>query len=172
MSIFVQSSDFSVGQFKLSRGVYTDADLQNIIDENEPRILKELLGCSLYDLFIADYDVNTKTFSEARFTKIYEPFCEEESNCWQYLSEGMKIMLMAFIMVEYIDYQDQNNRITGQVNEETENSKRVDGTATAWYNIYNRAIKTYHAIQWYITCEKPEDYPEENTQKKDYASWL
>ena len=170
MSLFVQASDFSVGELKLARGQFSEPDLQNTIDRLEPSILKDLLGCDLYDLFTTDWDPVTKTFSTARFTDLYNAFCEDD-NCGQVRSKGMKEMLKYFVWYEYISEQAFQNRVTGERKQDAENSTRAKFDEFAPFTKYNEAIDTYWAIQWFM-CENSSTYPEENSLKKEKVSWL
>lgn len=169
MGNFVNITDFESGELKISITNFQEADLQYFIDKVEPDILTCLLGSTLYDLFITDW--NGIAFSEQRFTDIYNAFSIDYEDCYIVKSKGIKKMLMYFIYYEYVTFQQNQNRVSGTKKTTSENSERVSMVDLGIYNIYNEGIETYNAIQWYI-CDKESDYPEYNGQVKNSLGWL
>lgn len=172
MSRFVQITDFEAGKLQISATCYNDETLQLCIDQTEEKTLQELLGCELYALFIADWDAPIPgEFSELRFTKIYEPFCIDETICGIIRSEGVKNMLMNYIFFEYMRVQAFNNRTTGMNKTKSENSERADFNEYGLDAIYNTGVLTFEAIRWYI-CENSSTYPEYEGIRNELTSWL
>ena len=92
MAIFLSISDFQNGELAIGKNQFTSPVLQEYIDRIEPERLLNLLGATLFDAFIADYDTGTKTFSNPDFQAIYNAFYIDESHC-VIESKGMKKML-------------------------------------------------------------------------------
>ena len=171
MSLFVQTSDFESGLLCIATDNYSKPTLQSIIDEVEEKCLQELLGCDLYNLFIADYTTanpSSTAFSEQRFIDLFDSFCID-NNCGIISSDGIKKMLMYFIFVEHIRFQEVNNALSGNKEVDTESMTNVHGKGLFVH--YNRAIHTYSAIQWLI-CDTSDLYPEYNGQIKELMGWL
>ena len=80
-------------------------------------------------------------------------------------------MLTCFIYFEFLKDKQTYNTITGTVKSKVEVSDVINLAESNIYQIYNKGIDTYKAIQWFI-CDKSEDYPEENMQAKQKGSWL
>lgn len=171
MARFVTIDDFKTGELLLATNYLQDPDLQSFIDRVEPDVLQDMLGCDLYNLFIADWDaVPSGSFSEPRFQVIYDAFCEDK-DCYILKSEGIKQMLMYFIYFEYIRFQTFQDRTTGMKKTISENSERALLTEFGLFEKYNKGVKNYTNIQIYI-CDNSGNYPEYNGQNKNLASWL
>ena len=70
MAQLVDLADFSYGKYELSRGMYTDLDLQEYLDRYEKRYLLSCLGSELYDIVSAELPIPTT----ARIIDIVDPF--------------------------------------------------------------------------------------------------
>lgn len=174
MSRFVQASDFESGKLKISTTIYSSGDLQTVIDDVEKTALQSLLGCELYDLFVAAWDAKPTPPLPVIYQKIYDSFCEVgESECCnsQVISKGMKDMLMNLIYFEFVRNQQFQNRTTGTKKTEQENSSNVFPNDFGLFTIYNFGINTYQAIQWYINAHII-DYPTYKGQCKELMSWI
>lgn len=170
MSIFVQPTDFTSGKFKLHVGAYTINDLQQYIDKYEMRYLVELLGADLYTQFIADVTLGGGVPTQPRFTKIFNSFTEDYS--WTILySVGMVEMLKGFMYYEYIKDQIVQMTPIGVVTPSGENSRDSNTLYTQIYTRYNDAVRTYKAIQEYIT-NNSGDYDEFNGMRKMLITYL
>lgn len=169
MSLFVQISDFESGKLHISTTCYTDNSLQDCIDEVEKCILIELLGCDLYELMVADWDVATQSFTDARFTDIFNPFCKNDG-CGLIKSDGIKQMIKHFVYFEFVRGQISENRTTGEKQAIQENSTGVTPNQYGLFNTYNKGVHTYRAIQYCFCISNL--YPEQMGINKDLMSWL
>ena len=86
--------------------------------------LTQLLGKTLYDLFVADL-VN-KVPVTARFLDLYNPFDIDDDNCLIH-SDGMKEMIMGFIQFFYAREAKVVNTQHGNVVNNQENADRAVG---------------------------------------------
>ena len=176
---FLQPSDFT-GLVAQSKNEFTEPKIQLYIDEYEPEYLQDLLGCAMYDDFVADLlptlAVPTSVPQDPKFLAIFNPFCiDTDTNCYnnKEVSKGIKEMLKLFIFWEYARDNQQEFAITGATKNAFSNSELVALSHTRLYRNYNKGIETYKAIQWYI-CDNPEnyDYDNYNGEHKDYIDWL
>lgn len=145
------TADFT-GLYKISQTIYSQ--LQAYIDTHEPMYLKRLFGCELYDLYLASP-------LDARFVAVTDPFCFQEDGCENemYISEGLKTMLLGFIYFEFVNDQSTQNRTTGNVKVESENSVRSDNQINTTIDMYNRGVKNFTAIQKKMSLDDVT-YPE------------
>ena len=90
MGILITSADFT-GENVVATDVYTEERLNSFIAAYEAKLLYELLGIELCDLFVADL-VN-KVPQTAKYLTIYNAFVKE-INDKMYNSDGMKLMLV------------------------------------------------------------------------------
>jgi hypothetical protein len=157
--MIVSISDFT-GKYALSKGLYDNAKLQDYIDRYEPRYLKELLGVTLYNQFMNDLIGGVP--QSPNYEKIFYPMSEDYNMyfySWQTYnsvntiidSEGIKEMLKGFIYFEYA--KDLYNQMTpyGMVKPMAENSEVTNTLFSLMYTRYNEAVRTFTAIQEYIT---------------------
>jgi hypothetical protein len=170
MSLFnITPLDYESGILLIATNKHTEDTLQAYIDEYDVPYLQDMLGCELYELFLADL-VNGVPQSQ-RFIDIFEPFCKDDDCYGIQKSEGIKIMVKYFIYWEYVKQQRVNNTNTGDVINENEVSRVARPPETKLYSTYNKAIKTYCAIQWFI-CDNLTVYPEFEGVIKQKTSWL
>ena len=176
---FLQPSDFK-GLVSQSKNEFTTPKIQLYIDEYEPEYLQDLLGCDMYDDFVADLlptpAVPTSVPQDPKFLAIFNPFCiDTDTNCYnnKEVSKGIKEMLKFFIFWEYARDNQEEFAITGATKNAFSNSELVALSHTRLYRNYNKGIETYKAIQWYI-CDNPEnyDYDNYNGEHKDFTDWL
>lgn len=171
MSILnITPSNFENGLICISTNVHTESELQTYIDEFEVVFLKDMLGCELYDLFVADLD-NGVPVAQI-YKDIFNPFCIDKNNCGvQRVSEGIIKMIEKFIYWEYTRDQKVKNTTSGNVVNDNESSRETHFPESRIYSTYNQGIKSYCAIQWFI-CENLSDYPKFNGLTKRKTSWL
>jgi len=170
MSLFnLTPLNYESGTLLIASNKHTEDTVQAYIDENEVPYLEDMLGCELAALFIADL-VNGVPQTQ-RFINIFDPFCFDDDCHGIQKSEGIKVMLKYFIYWEYIKQQRINNTNTGDVVNENEVSRVARPPETKLYSTYNKGIKTYDAIQWFI-CKNLTDYPEMKGIVKLKTSWL
>ncbi len=151
--MFLSPTDFT-GKYEISTGMYDTPKLQDYIDRYEATYLRNLLGVDMYNEFIGDLDVNNVPQSP-NYAKLYYPFAEDVNVYHQLESYGLLDMLKGFIYYEY--YKDLVNLATpyGGVKPSAENSTIAGTASSTMYNRYNEAVRTYRAIQGYITLNYP-----------------
>ncbi len=166
----LQPSDFLNNPlFDIANTRQSEKELHLMIDDVEEDILVDLLGCDLYDLFIADLTATTpQTPQSAIYLNIFNKFCFDDS-CGIHKSKGMRDMLMAFVYFNWHTYNPNKSTSTGIVRGDSENSNSVSPDAFGIYEKYNRGVDTYCSIQKYI-CDNSTDYPEFNGVPKRYTS--
>lgn len=170
--MFVVTTDFT-GFYAISNGTANQDDkIDAYIDSSEPKFLRDLLGCDLYDLFITDLDVNNIPQTQ-RFIDIYDAFCVDDSigSGVQRRSKGMVEMLKGFIYFNIVRDSDYFNTISGNVKNEFSNSTSVSTVQMGLTERYNVALGTYWSIQCFI-CDNASTYPEYNGLNKDVLTWL
>ena len=75
---------------------HTEADLQVFIDYWETEYLEVMLGCDLFNLFVADLVAGVP--QTQIYIDIYEKFCIDEPDCgYKNKSEGMVKMIQKFV---------------------------------------------------------------------------
>jgi hypothetical protein len=166
----ITPGNFDDGTIKIGYSIHQSSDLQLFIDKWEKRYLQEMLGCALYDLFVADLVAGIP--QNAIYLSIYNEFCVDENNCGrQKRSEGIIEMIEKFIYWKYTRDQKVRNTPSGNVVNENEASRETDFPATRIYTTYNEGVESYCSIQWYI-CDNSTDYPTYNGITKQKTSWL
>jgi hypothetical protein len=167
MARFLTTDDF-INKFEVTTGLYQNDKIQSYLDRYEDEYLVKMLGVELYDLFIADLDVNNEP-QDIKFTNLFDPFNYQEGFSLL-ISRGIKDMLLGFLYFEYMKDLATQTTSVGVVKPEEQNSKVVSAH-TPIYLKYNESIKTYNAIQEYILLNMTT-YPEFRGVRKLYAYWL
>lgn len=182
--MFLTASSFT-GFYRVASDCYDDQNglgIQPYIEQFEPWYLKKLMGCELYDLFIADLDGGVPPVpTSQRFTDIFEPLCvddlcgtnisvrgygsflDDDCGCHneQHQSEGIVTMLKGLIYWHYVRDQPYLNTTAGtrvQNNETTReitNVEKSSDIAERW----NQAWRSFDAIQYFI-CMNQSSYTE------------
>lgn len=166
----ISYTDFSNALIYIPTNKLTEAALQVYIDEWEEEYLQDLLGCELYDLFVADLVGGVP--QTQIYLEIYTSFCYDELECgYRNKSEGMVKMLQKFIYWKYSRDIKVKATNTGNVVNDNEVSREADFGASRIYELYNQGIKSYCAIQRFI-CDNSSDYPTYNGSKKGKTNWL
>lgn len=153
----VSKSDF-IGEYFISQTLYDNLDLY--IAKYEKKYLIQLLGASLYSLFIADLGTNPTPTAQI-YKDIFEEFALDNSSCIM-VSEGIKKMLIQLIYFEYIRETQLQNTTNGTV----KNAAELGEMKNYKNNIlraYNDAVETSYNIQWFINDRKLS-YPTFNGQ--------
>ena len=167
MGILISASDFT-GENKIATDVFTDAELDTFITIYEAKLLYELLGIELYDLFIADLVAGVP--QTPKYVTIYDAFVKEIDD-EMITSDGMKVMLVKWVFFHYVRTQPQTNTIQGN----TEAMGTINQPSAMSYTSlcidYNKMISTFKAIQSYIESVKDADYPTFKGVYKNYMSW-
>jgi len=155
------------GTVRISQNGLDGDILQDYLDEKEPMYLKDLLGCDLYDLYVADLDVN-EIPQTAPYTTIFNPICNDD-DCDQKRSRGIKEMLKGFMYFEYVRDQHQINSSIGVSRSKGVASDMILPGSSIINKPYNLAVKDYQAIQYYI-CQNMTDFPTYEGLKKEAIS--
>tara|TARA_R110002153_G_scaffold32752_15_gene99111 strand:+ start:103 stop:648 length:546 start_codon:yes stop_codon:yes gene_type:complete len=169
MATILKIEDFANGRFVIPINPEQEIDLEMYIELTENKYLPMLFGKDLYDLFKAEIDANFGVPTSARFEIIFNPFVEQLD--WTYYnrliqsdrliqSEGMKIMLMGFVYFQWV--RDVVSRVSTVGVERTigENSENVSSIKNDVDMRFNQSVRSYKAIQKYMVCFAPDDYPE------------
>lgn len=162
--MFLETSDF-VGKYKIAKDCYSKELLEQYIEKYEERYLQDLMGCKLYDEFVADLNDDEPALPQSnRFRKIYEKFCVEDSCGIAYRSDGIKEMLKGFVYYHFVLDQKFKNGINGTIVNETSFSRDIAIAKSTIEDRYNLSVESYVSIQLYI--HDSIDYPEFNGVKK------
>jgi hypothetical protein len=155
MSI-VATTDFANGRYKIPQNPKQTVALQEVIDYVEAYYLPRLMGVALNVLFQADLSGGVPV--SARFLSIFNAFTVQDNQLVS--SEGMKTMLKGFVYFRY--QREVNNRSTtvGAQQATPENAKVSTVDALGINSRFNEAIANYNAIQYYMTVEDADTYPE------------
>ena len=169
-SLIVSNTDFTEA-YSIATDVFTSAELDAFIELNEKKLLYELFGVELADLFIADLSngqPQTQRFIDV-FALFYKQF--DDTNNEIFISEGIKTMLVKYIYFIYARQQSQNNAIMGNVqSQSTINNPSAMNYATLVLR-YNEMIDTFNAIQQFID-ENKSVYPEYKGVCKNYITLI
>lgn len=166
MSLYVQITDFA-GLEEVPKDKYTNPVLQTYINRFEVLYLKHLLGASLYGEFATDFAITGTSPTAQRFIDIWGAFSVDD-NCLLVISDGIKAMLVKFIYFEYLRDQNTQKNIGGITKNEQANSQLATFASTSIITIYNQAVDTYTAIQWFINQDLTV-YPLFNGILKNYT---
>ena len=169
MPTITKISDYNA-RYQLAKDAFSKKTLQSYIDELEPCLIYKLLGAELGALFIADLDVDGVPQAQ-RFIDIYNSFVVDYE-CSQYCSIGLKDYLKGQIYYDFARNNNTYSSLLGNKVAETDNSKTVGNLINDLSQRYNHAIRTGKDIQWYVSCYKPEDYPEYKGQSLKITHWL
>jgi len=156
MADILALTDFTSGEYTIPQDCYSD--IQPYLDKYEKKYLIELLGCELYDLFIADLVEGVP--QTQKYIDIFNEICEDECGTIQ-RSEGMKSMLIElvyFYIVRDLAVKKSSSGVGFNINEATE------GPTYSGFNIieaFNEGVKNYNVIQWYM-ADNHTDYTERN----------
>jgi hypothetical protein len=164
-------ADFGKGKWELATGIYEQQKINGYIDLYTNRLLAELLGVDLYNLFVADLDPLTFVPQDPKYLAIYNAFMHQGNNCNVIISDGMVDMIKGFIYFEYLKDQINQVWVSGNVAPVGENSKNISTLSQQIYTRYNQGVFTYDAIQHYI-CDNSSDYPKYDGQRKLTTYWI
>lgn len=166
MANIVTITDYQVGSVTLQQDDQTEDRFDAIRDEYQNSYIYQLLGAELGTLFLADLD-GSGVPQTARFEDIYNAFAEDDECEEIKESKGIKFFIKNIIWFHYARVNNISITTAGNIYKLGENSEpALSGKHYA--NIYNQAIDTGKAVQWYI-CQNIEDYPEYNGQELEYC---
>lgn len=137
----------------------------------EFKYLCDLLGYDLFQLFLADLDVDNKPVSD-RFVNIFNVVhvvfsCSNK----KFISLGIEPMLQGFVCFEYLRSLEFQPTMVGTKKSSSENSEGANGYSSKGFRLYNQSVDYYQAIQVYI-YENKEDYPEYQGVTKGHLSLI
>lgn len=166
----VQTTDF-VAKYAISQNSFSESDLQSFIDKYELQYLYDLLGVDLTTAFLADITTPFTSPSTPIYATIFNPLATDEATfCHKQLrSNGIKEMLIGFIYWEFVRMQKVQTTLVGSIVQSAETSREADWSETNLFVNYNSSVKTYQAIQYYISKNKT-DYPDYNGLQKMLAN--
>lgn len=163
----ITAGDFT-GKFDLNIAGYKTTDMDVYIERYEVNYLVEMLGKELYDIFIVEIEI---PIIDPIYEKLLLPFIEQP-NYEIINSKGVSDMLLGFIYFEWQRDQIVQQTANGAVKIKGTNSERAGIQNSNIFGRYNESIKTYKAIQEYITLNS-DIYPTFKGVDKDisYISW-
>jgi hypothetical protein len=165
MGNLIVTSDFNN---VIASDVYTTDELDVAIETYETKLIYELLGVELAELFIDDLDIDGVPQTQ-RFIDIYEAWTKELNN--ELVSSiGIKQMLVKVVGFNFVRFQPQTNTIQGNTQAQGTINQPSAMSYTSLIVSYNEAIATYKAIQSFILVNIA-DYPEYKGVYKSFASW-
>ena len=109
--VLSSSEDFNFGKYQINDADVTRQNLKEYVKQNEKKLIYELLGIELGDLFIADLDADKKPQTQ-RFIKIFEPLAFNFGHKL-IMSDGIKELLQGFVFSEFVKEQNFKNNING-----------------------------------------------------------
>lgn len=173
----VLTSDFK-GYWNVSENKFGTEDFELYIQMYQVEILKDLLGCSLYDLFVADLlEVDGRDIPQsAIYLDIYNEICNENltslcCSCTKHKSYGMVDMLKSMIRFYWLRDMKYKQTISGTSVMDSENSIVIKSLHYNLTNNINRGTESYRSIQCYIEDNKT-NYETYEGIKKEYTSWI
>lgn len=154
MAFILDIDDFSSGQNKILHNGYQNNDLQWYIDKYEREYLIDLLGVTLYDLFITDLSGGVPV--TPIYTNIFDPIATVIGD-ENLVNRGMKEMLKGFVFFHYVRDDMFKQTPTGAKSVKSDNSNNVTLTSMNIQGRFNDSVNDYKVIQDYIK-ENDTDY--------------
>ena len=155
MANILEISDFDSGINTIRHNGYANSNLQWYIDKYEREYLIDLLGVTLYDLFITDLSggVPTTLIYQDIFNPIATVIGDENL-----VNRGMKEMLKGFVYFHYVRADMFKQTPTGAKSSKSDNSSSVTLTSLNIQGRFNDSVDDYKVIREYIK-ENETDYP-------------
>ena len=154
--ILLKTTDFA-GFNLIPLNSQTTTTLQAYIDRYERQHIREILGLTLGDLFIADLANATQ---DPRFVIIENALAIEQTPS-QYISTGLKDILACMIYYHYVANTQSgvaSTGVYGSINEAQTN--KSDNDAYRYGEIrWNDSLDSIAAIQWYCKTYANQLYP-------------
>lgn len=161
---FIDISNFT-GFYKINEGFY-DSD---IVETTEEDILRDLLGNTLYDAFIADLDVD-----DDPQTQIWKDFKDgvEYTDGFLINYTGIEQMLVAFAFYALV-LDVNNSNSTGFTNNQNQNSELLSDyeKKSLAYKSYNFGVNFYSQAENYLVSF-PDDYEDWFHKTKTYKNLI
>jgi len=161
---FIDIDDFT-GFYAINDSFY-DAD---IVETTEENILRDLLGNTLYDAFIADLDVSDEP-QTAKWIDFKDGIDYTDSFLINYT--GIKQMLVAFAFYALV-LDVNNSNSTGFTNNRNQNSELLSDNEkkSLAYKSYNFGVNFYCQAENYLVSF-PDDYEDWYHKTKTYKNLI
>ena len=166
MANIIEISD-CIGSQNIQKGKFTTPIFDDIRDEQTNPFLYQVLGATLGDLFLTNFNAATPTTLDPRFQVIYDALVSETSSGTPVISKGIKDMVKNVVWFYFARDNNVQIALTGNTSTLSENSNQNADGLNLGKN-YNKAIDTGIAIQWYIN-QNSATYPEYKGQYLDYV---
>lgn len=153
MANIIQHSDF-VGKFQLSQSEEIEPEIEEFIDLFFPQYVRQILGATLGDAFIADLNENGVPVNPI-FIEFFDPFAIDDDHLVRE-SVGMKEIILAFVYYEIARDSNFHNTFSGNKATLGENSEFVnmkDNLST----VFNIGVMSARQVQFYIRDFNPND---------------
>jgi hypothetical protein len=157
---FIDIDNFT-GFYEVNEDFYND----NIVEKEEEKILRDLLGNTLYDAFIADLDVDNDPQTQ-KWIDFKDGVDYTDSILIHYT--GIIEMLVAFAFYALI-IDNNNSNATGFTKNANQNSRVLNEyeKKSLAYDSYNRGVNFYVQSERYLSSF-PDDYEEWYHKTKTY----
>lgn len=159
MSILT-SADFENGETKISQNQFNIANFNTFLTEaKENSYIKDILGTTLGQAFIADLTGDPATPTDAKYQLIFSFFSFDESGINESCI-GLKEILKYLFYNEFVSGQNIINQSGGNSSVRIEASN-PEGLIKRSTVIYNRAVENICILQYYV-CQDSTSYPDYN----------
>jgi len=142
--------DFKTGEFRITQNTFSKDDFKIYIADVQEETLKQLLGVELYLAFGAELPSPTlQKYIDLLNGVVYTHGTEKVDYT------GLKRMLKAFTFNAYVNDQDVQNTIIGNVSGLSRNSENLTANATLTYSEEknNKGVNYYREAQNFIERE-------------------
>ena len=142
--------DFKTGEYRITQNTFSKDDFKIYISDVQEETLKQLLGIDLYLAFGAELPTPTlQKYIDLLNGVVYI----HENKKVDYT--GLKRMLKAFTFNAYVNDQDVQNTIIGNVSGVSRNSENLTPNATLTYSEEknNKGVNYYREAQLFIERE-------------------
>jgi hypothetical protein len=143
--------------YNISTNNSTESELLKVMQEQEPLLLKKILGVELAKLYLLDV-AKDLVDREERFIVLDSEIVVTTRCGKEYFNSGVNKMLVKFIFAIYISQNSVKKTIAGNVKNNFENSTHVSNRLQI-VEAYNSAVLDSKVIQTYI-CDDLDLYPE------------
>lgn len=171
MSDILQIADFEEGIYTIPLAANQEAILQEYLNDIECEYLPRLFGVDLSDLFIADLVGGVP--QTQRFIDVFDKFQVQPEDCFIgdeiYQSLGIKELLKRIVYFFYIRGSFVRLTNNGPKITVSENSENPNPLFNEMFTRWNEAVDYWIAIQYRMSTEDPNTYPEYKGVREQYA---
>lgn len=158
MTALIETTDF-VGTIEIQSDQYTTSDLQQYIDTYSRDSIYVLLGNTLGQLFLDDFDAGLGTPTGV-YATIWDPL--RFTNCGEdFRSQGMQYFVARYVWFFYARDNNMKVSIGGNKSKISQNST-PNADPAVLSKVWNDAAETARVIQYYCKYVEPTDYPDFN----------